>query len=47
MKNESSDVDNDFDKTIGEGGEIMQVSEFLIKGDGHFFSVQYESQKRK
>ena len=34
MKNKPSDVDKDFDKTSGEGGERLLRSDFSIKGDG-------------
>ena len=39
MKNKTSDVNNDLDKTNGEGGERILVSNFLIKGDRTIFSV--------
>ena len=34
MKNKPSDVDKDFDKTSGEGGEIMSVSDVSTNGEG-------------
>ena len=39
MKNKVSDVDIDFDKTIGEGGERISVSDFFIKGDAEMVFV--------
>ena len=39
MKNKPSDVDNDFDKTIREGGERMSVPEFSIKGNSEILFV--------
>ena len=39
MKNKPSDISNDFDKTIGEGGEMISVSDFSIKGDGEMVFV--------
>ena len=42
--NTPSDVDNDFDKTIVEGGEKMLVLEFSIKGDVQIlFVLTYKS----
>ena len=41
MRNKSSDVDNDFDKTSGEGGERISRSEFSIKGDSGIYSFQH------
>ena len=34
MKNKPLDIDSDFDKISGEGGERMSRSDFSIKGDG-------------
>ena len=34
-----SNADNNFNKTIGESGEIMSVSDFSIKGDGKIVFV--------
>ena len=35
----SSNIDNDFDKTIGGDGEGMSASDFVIKGDGEIIFV--------
>ena len=34
MKNNPSDVDRDFDKTSGEGGEKILVSDVSMTGEG-------------
>ena len=34
MKNNPSDVDKDFDKTSGEGGERIVESDVLMTGEG-------------
>ena len=34
MKNNPSDVDRDFDKTSGEGGERIVVSDVSMTGEG-------------
>ena len=47
MKKKPLDTDNFFNKTIGEGGEIISVSDFSIKPDGKLFSFQYVDQIRK
>ena len=39
MKNKPSDIDNNLNKAIGEGGEIILVSHFPIKGDGQLVSI--------
>ena len=39
MENKPSDVDNDFDKTSGEGKERMSRSDFSIKGNGGILFV--------
>ena len=39
MKNKPLDVDNDFDKTSGEGGEKVSRLEFSIKDDGGILFV--------
>ena len=39
MKNKPLDIDIDFYKTSGEGGERMSRSEFSIKGDGGILFV--------
>lgn len=39
MKKKPSDVDNDFDITIGVSGERILVSDFSIKGDGGIIFV--------
>ena len=41
MKHKPLDTDNDFNKIIWEDGERMLVSDFLIKGNGDFFSFQH------
>ena len=39
MKNKPSDIDNDLDKAIEEGGERILVSHFPIKDDGQLVSI--------
>ena len=39
MKNKTLDVDNYFDKPIGEGKKRMSISKFSIKGDSEIFFV--------
>ena len=39
MKNTPLDIDNDLDKTIGEGLERISVLDFSIKGDGEMVFV--------
>ena len=44
MMNTPSDLDNDFDYTIGEGGEKSLILDFSIKGDvGILFFLTYNS----
>ena len=44
MKNKSSNIDNDVNKTAGEGGEIMLVLDCSIKGyDGLVFVAAFNS----
>ena len=39
MKNNPSDVDRYFDKTSGEGGEIILVSDVSMTGEGGIVCV--------
>ena len=39
MNNKSLDVNNNLDKSNGQGGKIISVSEFSIKDDGEIISV--------
>ena len=39
MKNNPSDVDRDFDKTSGEGGERILVSDVTMTGEGGIVCV--------
>lgn len=39
MKNKPLDIDNDLDKTIGEGLERISVLDFSIKGDDEMVFV--------
>ena len=39
MKNNPSDVDRDYDKTSGEGGERILVSDVLMTGEGGIVCV--------
>ena len=46
MKNKLSDINNNFNKTIGEDKERISVSDLSIKDDGEFSLVsKYKSDK--